>query len=275
MWHAPGQRWRALSEAQRREYYGDLKLPSSGPATPARLHSQAPTSCLYPAPTPTAAPVLVPVHLSPTQLIHPSHPTPNPNPPASRGSANVAAVAVPVMRPAGFAWAAALAGRWAGHSKGTEQPSDRTPSSSSSRYSEHSFSSSEDALPAPGSTATSVLTSVPPPSAVPPAATAAAPPAAPPAVSLAAPPVAPPAVSLAVPSVAPPAAPPPLPAELAHMFDEPIHGLVGAPATPRAPSTAPNFSSSRWLDQQKLAEVLEEQLTGSDAIEVYSKTVRG
>ena len=58
------------------------------------------------------------------------------------------------------------------------------------------------------------------------------------------------------------------------MFDEPIHGLVGAPATPRAPSTAPNFSSSRWLDQQKLAEVLEEQLTGSDAIEVYSKTVR-
>ena len=271
MCHAPGQRWRALSEAQRREYYGDLTpLPSSGPATPGRLHSQAPTSCLHPAPTPTAAPVLVPVHLSATQLIYP---TTNPNPPASRGSATVAAVAVPAMRPAGFVWgrAAALAGRWGGHSKGTEQTSDRTPSSPSSRYSEHSCStSSEDVLPAPGSTATSA----PPPSAVPPAATAAAPPAAPPAVSLAAPAVAPPAVSLAVPSVAPPAAPPPLPAELAHMFDEPIHGLVGAPATPRAPSTAPNFSSSRWLDQQKLAEVLEEQLTGSDAIEVYSKTVR-
>tara|TARA_B100000795_G_scaffold263511_2_gene242812 strand:+ start:628 stop:777 length:150 start_codon:yes stop_codon:yes gene_type:complete len=45
-------------------------------------------------------------------------------------------------------------------------------------------------------------------------------------------------------------------------------GLFGAPATPRAPLAASTYSSSRWLDQQELAEVLEEQLTGLDAIEV-------
>ena len=58
------------------------------------------------------------------------------------------------------------------------------------------------------------------------------------------------------------AAPPLLPADISQMFDEPI-GL----------GAAPTLSSSRWLEQQQLAEVLEEQLTGVEAIEV-SDTVR-
>ena len=56
------------------------------------------------------------------------------------------------------------------------------------------------------------------------------------------------------------------------MFDEPI-GLGATPAVPLAASTAPTVSSSSWLEQQQLAEVLEEQLTGLEAIEV-SDTVR-
>ena len=55
---------------------------------------------------------------------------------------------------------------------------------------------------------------------------------------------------------APPAAPPPLPAGLAHSLDELI-GLDDALAAPPAPSAAePNVSSSSWLEQQELAEVL-------------------
>ena len=72
----------------------------------------------------------------------------------------------------------------------------------------------------------------------------------------------------AAPSVAPPALhapPPPLPADLARMFDEPFD--LGPPlATPLA--TSPTTLSSSWLEQQQLAEVLEEQLTGAEAIDV-------
>ena len=74
------------------------------------------------------------------------------------------------------------------------------------------------------------------------------------------------------PSAAPPslhAAPPPLPPDLAQMFDEPF----GLGAQLAAPLAAPTVSSSSWLEQQQLAEVLEEQLTGVEAIEV-SETAR-
>eukprot|EP00964_Phaeocystis_antarctica_P142048 scaffold107240_cov49-Phaeocystis_antarctica.AAC.1 len=51
------------------------------------------------------------------------------------------------------------------------------------------------------------------------------------------------------------------------MFDEPI-GLDGALAALPAPSAAPAASSSSWLEQQELAELLEDQLTGPLAVEV-------
>ena len=54
------------------------------------------------------------------------------------------------------------------------------------------------------------------------------------------------------------------------MFDDPI-GLDGALAAPPTPSTAPIVPSSSWLEQQELAEVLEEQLTGLEAIEVSKR----
>ena len=53
------------------------------------------------------------------------------------------------------------------------------------------------------------------------------------------------------------------------MFDEPF----GLGAQLAAPLAAPTVSSSSWLEQQQLAEVLEEQLTGVEAIEV-SETAR-
>eukprot|EP00964_Phaeocystis_antarctica_P083548 scaffold52557_cov62-Phaeocystis_antarctica.AAC.2 len=51
------------------------------------------------------------------------------------------------------------------------------------------------------------------------------------------------------------------------MFDEPF-GLDGALTAPPTPSAAPIVSSSSWLEQQELAEVLEDRLTGLEAIEV-------
>ena len=74
------------------------------------------------------------------------------------------------------------------------------------------------------------------------------------------------------PLAAPPAlhaAPPPLPPGLAQIFDEPF----GLGAQLAAPLAAPTVSSSSWLEQQQLAEVLEEQLTGVEAIDV-SESVR-
>ena len=77
----------------------------------------------------------------------------------------------------------------------------------------------------------------------------------------------------AAPPAAPPteptsqlAAPPPLPADLAQMFDEPI-GLGAAPTAPPAPSAASNVSSGSWLEKQQLARELEEP-SGWESIEV-------
>ena len=83
---------------------------------------------------------------------------------------------------------------------------------------------------------------------------------------------------------APPAAPPPLLTGAAQTFDEPVV-LDGAPlGAPPALSASSTASSSSWqehqerinaelisLEQQMLAEALEGQLTGPEAIEV-SKT---
>ena len=70
-----------------------------------------------------------------------------------------------------------------------------------------------------------------------------------------------------------PAAPPPLPAGLAHTLNDKLNGLDGALAAPPVPLMAePTVSSSSWLEQQELASVLENQLTGVEAIEV-SKTL--
>ena len=58
------------------------------------------------------------------------------------------------------------------------------------------------------------------------------------------------------------------------MFDDPI-GLDGAlRAAPLTPSAAPIVSSSSWLEQQELAEVLEEQLTELEALEAIEVIVR-
>jgi hypothetical protein len=132
----------------------------------------------------------------------------------------------------------------------TKHLSQQALAQQSSRDSKTSYSSSsgcsyssDDARPAPGNTLTS---------AAPCAAPRAAPPAAPP--------------------NAPPAAPPLLPAGLGQdkraRADKPI-GLDDAPAAPPAPSAAdPTVSSSSWLEQQELAEVLDHHLTGVEAIEV-------
>ena len=71
----------------------------------------------------------------------------------------------------------------------------------------------------------------------------------------------------AVPSAAP-VAPPPLPADFAQMFDDEPIGLGTTPAAPLAASAAPAVSSHSWLEQQQLAEMLEEELTGVEAVEV-------
>ena len=81
---------------------------------------------------------------------------------------------------------------------------------------------------------------------------------------------------LGAPAVLPatPVAPPPLPADLAQLFDDPI-GLDGAlRAAPLTPSAAPIVSASSWLEQQELAEVLEEQLTELEALEAIEVSKR-
>ena len=128
--------------------------------------------------------------------------------------------------------------RWGGQGK-AKRPGLSFSSATSSTYSHRSSNSSDDSEPAPENSATHML----------PPTRAGAPSAAPPALH---------------------AAPPPLPADLAQMFDEPI-GLDGALAAPPTPSAAPIVSSSSWLEQQELAEVLEEQLTGLEAIEVSKR----
>ena len=129
-----------------------------------------------------------------------------------------------------------------------KRSSSSSASATSSAYSCPPYCSSDDARPEPGNNATHA-----------------------PPLTRAAPFYAPAAQPAAQPTAptAQLAAPPPLPADLAQMFDEPI-GLGAEPAaTPApAPSAAPAVSSNGWLEQQQLAEVLEEQLTGVEAIEV-------
>jgi len=144
--------------------------------------------------------------------------------------------------PAGFVWVSRVADQRKTLSR--EALARQSSSDSQTSCSSGSSCSFDDARPAPGSTLTS-----------------------------AAPRAAPRAASRAPPPYAPPAAPPPLPAGLAHSLDELI-GLDDALAAPPAPSVAePNVSSSSWLEQQELAEVLEDHLTGVEAVEV-SKTHR-
>ena len=143
---------------------------------------------------------------------------------------------MPARTPAGFLWRAVLVDRWGGQGK-AKRPGLSSSSATSFTYSHRSSSSSDDSEPAPENSAAHML----PP-------------------------------TRAAPSAAPPAhaAPPPLPADLARMFDKPI-GLDGALAAPPAPSAAPTASSSSWLEQQELAELLEDQLTGPLAVEVSNR----
>ena len=159
------------------------------------------------------------------------------------------AVAGPAGIPAGVLWAG-LADWWQGK---TKRANSSSASATSSAYSCHPSCSSDDPEPEPGNTATQHA--LPPTCAAPFAPTP--PPAAPPAAP-----------------TAQRAAPPPLPADLAQVFDGPV-GLGAPPAAPPALSAAPIVLSSSWLEQQQLEDVLEEQLTGVEAIIEVSKTVGG
>ena len=120
---------------------------------------------------------------------------------------------MPARTPTGFLWSA-LVDRWGGQEK-----AKRTGFPTSSTYSHGSSDLSDDSEPAPETSATHMLPT-----------TRAAP--------FAVPPTTMPTAQLA--------APPPLPPDLAQMFDEPI-GLSAAPTAPLAASAAPTVSSSSWL----------------------------
>ena len=59
---------------------------------------------------------------------------------------------------------------------------------------------------------------------------------------------------------------PPLPTDLAQMFGEREPPGLGAPLA--APLDAPADSSSSFLERQQLAEALDEQMTGVEAVAV-------
>ena len=83
----------------------------------------------------------------------------------------------------------------------------------------------------------------------------------------AAPPTAPPAVLPPLPTdLAQMFGDPPLPTDLAQMFGEREPPELGAPLA--APLDAPADSSSSFLERQQLAEALEEQMSGVEAVEV-------
>ena len=169
-------------------------------------------------------------------LVHPRAPVSAPClPPAP----TTTAVSAPGLR-----WAAALANRFGGPK--LRRSSSSSVSTISSAYSCAPSYSSDDSGPEPGNTATLNATHAPPP-------TRPAPP------TRAAPPTAPTAQL---------GTPPPLPADLAQMFDDEPIGLGTTPAAPLAASAAPAVSSHSWLEQQQLAEMLEEELTGVEAVEV-------
>ena len=293
---APGQNWKALSEAEKAKYKAGLTpLPTSGRGG---MQAWAPTSspCLVPAPTttsvpgrvhpplpatpappptraaPSAAPTAPPIALPPlpsdlAQMFEEpiglgaapaAPPVPLMAPTASSSNwperlhsslprSPTAAVAVPVAKPVGFGyhWATALADQLGGQLKVKRDISSSTTSATSSANSCHPSCSSDDSEPEPGNTATHA-----------PQSTRSA--------RFGAP---------AAPSVAQLAAPTPLPADLARMFDDSI-GVGTAPAASPAPLVAPTVSSNSWLEQQQLAEALEEQLTGAEAIEVSETVLR-
>ena len=70
----------------------------------------------------------------------------------------------------------------------------------------------------------------------------------------------------AAPSAAPPAVLPPLPTDLAQVFGAREPPELGAPLA--APLDAPADSSSSFLERQQLAEALDEQMSGVEAVEV-------
>ena len=155
-------------------------------------------------------------------------------PTASQGMPAMHLRRAPPCRPG-----AVLVDRWGGQGR-AKRAGSSSAIAISSTYSHHSSSSSDNSEPVPENSATHMLPT-----------TRAAPSAAPPALD---------------------AAPPPLPADLAQMFDEPF-GLGAQLAAPLATSAAPTVSrSSSWLELQQLAEMLEVQLTGVEAIEV-SETI--
>ena len=244
---------------------GLTQIPSSGRGG-IRAWVTTSTPSLLPAPTTAAVhgAVLAPVGM--------------PTPPPAQGSAMgvvvpvaepcslPVAMAEPSLLPAGStpthflraAVVAPLADRWVRHSKARRSSSSSSRASSTCSYPSPSslgdlrssssslassyFDDGPQSLRSSSGEGTVTAMPVPPP-------TPAAPPAAPPTE---------PTSQLA--------APPPLPADLAQMFDEPI-GLGAAPTAPPAPSAASNVSSGSWLEKQQLARELEEP-SGWESIEV-------
>ena len=153
---------------------------------------------------------------------------------------------MPATTPAGFLWAVLV--DWRGGQGTTKQHARAGPSSasatSSPTYAQHCFDSFEES--------DGIATPVPPP---------------PRAAPSAAPPTAPPAVLPPLPTdLAQMFGDPPLPTDLAQMFGEREPPGLGAPLA--APLDAPADSSSSFLERQQLAEALDEQMSGVEAVEV-------
>ena len=279
----PGQMWKALSQQEKDKYKEGLTpLPASGrggahawartstlteaastpddalvniaPARPAshpgrprhpqiragRVHPplpETPAPSTTPATTPHAVPPAAPfsaLRISPPDLsAQGSTASSSSFAGRSRPSKFLAGATVPATTPAGFLWAVLV--DWRGGQGTTKQHARAGPSSasatSSPTYAQHCFDSFEESE--------GIATPVPPP---PRAAPSAAPPTAPPAVL------------------------PPLPTDLAQMFGEREPPGLGAPLA--APLDAPADSSSSFLERQQLAEALDEQMTGVEAVEV-------
>ena len=137
---------------------------------------------------------------------------------------------MPARNTAGFVWAV-LVDRRGGQGKAKQHAGSSSASATSSTFSQHSSESSDESE--------GIATPVPPP---------------------------PRAAPSAVPPAASPAVLPPLPTDLAQVFGEREPPGFGAPLA--APLDAPADSSSSFLERQQLAEALDEQMTGVEAVEV-------
>ena len=177
----------------------------------------------------------------------------------------LARAAVPARNPAGFLWAVLV--DWKGGQGTTKQHAGAASSSASATCSTFSQQSSAGSGPPSASVTSSptfsqhsdssdesegITTPVPPP---------------------------PRAAPSAAPSAAPAAVLPPLPTDLAQMFGDPplptdLAQMFGAREPPElgaplaAPLDAPADSSSSFLERQQLAEALDEQMSGLEAVEV-------